>query len=185
VGEDECAPFPGSLSAGAITVTGLLEPLRFLPSEYGYTPDGELPEDEVFGDDAVIVVSAPGEEVPAFTLQATGVPPLQADVSESLQIDDGEDELIQWTAAGVGRIQLLLVFGHHGAPYLSLLVCETDDDGELVVPGDLIAQFPRPPLSVLHHPSWLARFNRDVIDTAAGPIELFVASRLEVYFQPD
>ncbi|HTE49309.1 MAG TPA: hypothetical protein VK698_00440 [Kofleriaceae bacterium] len=59
--------------------------------------------------------------------------------------------------------------GFHGAPYEALLVCETDDDGELIVPADLIARFPRQRSSSLQHPSWLARFSRDVIDTDESP----------------
>jgi hypothetical protein len=185
VADDECVPFPNVVSAGDVTLSGLLEPLRFVAGEFGYLPDHEIPGDDLFADGAAITASASGGDVPGFTLEATGVPSLEADLDlESggvLRIEDGVDEIIRWTAEETGRIQLGLVVGHHGSDYEALLVCETEDDGELVVPGDLISQFPRQMSDLESHTSWLARFSRDVVDTDAGPIELFVSTSVIIY----
>ncbi len=185
VADDECEAFPNSVSAGDVTVSGLVEPLRFVAGEFGYVPDLEIAGDDLFADGSAITASASGGEVPGFTLEATGVPSLEADLDlESgsvLRIEDGVDEIIRWTAEESGRIQLGLVIGHHGSAYEALLVCETEDDGELVVPGDLISQFPRQMSDLESHTSWLARFSRDVVDTDAGPIELFVSTSVIIY----
>jgi hypothetical protein len=185
VADDECVPFPNFVSAGDVTMSGLLEPLRFVAGEFGYLPDREPPGEDLFADGAAITASASGGDVPGFTLEATGVPSLEADLDlESggvLRIEDGVDEIIRWTAEATGRIQLGLVVGHHGSAYEALLVCETEDDGELVVPGGLITQFPRQMSDLESHTSWLARFSRDVVDTDAGPIELFVSTSVIIY----
>ena len=183
VGTDECAPYPRPLPAGNITMSGLVEPLRFVAGDYGYTADRVLGSGDVFADDAAIVATAADGEVPGFTLRATGVVPLEADFPDGVVVDDGVDEVIRWRAAQSGRIQLLLVVGHHVSFYETVLVCETDDDGELVVPGALITHFPRSVTSEsFQHPSWLTRFSRDVVDTEAGPVQLFVGSRIMLSF---
>ena len=181
VGPDRCAPYPARLSAGTITVSGLVEPLRFQPSEYGYAADPGITGAEIFSPGAVIVASAAGEAVPGFTLEAAGVTPLEMELPE-IRLEDGVDEVVRWRAAGDGRIQLVLQVGHHGRPYDARLVCETADDGELTISGDLIASFHEVPVhDELQHPSWMARFTRDVVDTEVGPIELFVASQQELH----
>jgi hypothetical protein len=184
VGDRYCAPFPLPVSAGEITVTGLHEPVRFMPGPAGYYADAETSPGQLFADDPTIVASAPGDEVPGFTLEVSGVVPLEADlelVDGTLRIQDGLDEVIRWRAEGSGRIQLGLAIGHHGHPYEGLIVCETEDDGDLVVPGELITLFPRQSDGGLgQHPSWLARFDRDVIETDAGPVELLVSSTVVI-----
>lgn len=112
---------------------------------------------------------------------APSVAPLEGE-PEEISLEEGADEVVQWQAAGEGRIQLVLQVGHHGRPMDGLLVCETADDGELVVPSDLLATFHDVPIfDELQHPSWMARFTRDVVETEAGPIELFVASRRMIF----
>jgi hypothetical protein len=186
VAEDRCEPFPRLVSAGDIEVTGLTQELRFVPGEFGYVADPELPADpgDLFEDGVAITASAPGDDVPGFSLSAAGVAPLVADLDlefdVTLVIEDGVDEVIRWEAESSGRVQLALQVGWHGAPYEAVLVCEVDDQaGELVVPGSLIARFPQRqnPTGEAHF-HWIARFDRDVVESEAGPIELFVASRV-------
>jgi hypothetical protein len=182
VGGDQCLPYPDLASAGDITLAGLVEPLTLEAADFGYTPDHTFAGLELWDDGAAITATAPGGDAPGFTLEVTGVPALEAQLDlESggvLRIEDGADETIRWTAAESGRIQLGLAVGHHGSPYEALLLCETDDDGELVVPGDLITRFPRQESDLESHTSWLARFTRDVVDTGAGPIELTASSHV-------
>lgn len=179
VADDRCEPFPRLTSAGVISTTGVAGDLRFVPVEYGYQVDPEVPPEDLFADDAAITVTAPGDVADGFALEAGGVVPLEAqldlDSDITLVIEDGVDEVFEWTPESSGEIQLALLTGHHGAPWYSLLVCETADDGELVVPGSLISQFPRDESGFEQHPSWIARYRRDLAD---GPIELWVASRV-------
>lgn len=178
-GPDLCAPYPERLSAGTITVSGLVEPLLLHPGEFGYTADPGITSADIFSPGAVIVASAAGEAAPGFTLQAAGVTPLETDLAE-VWVEEGVDTVFRWRAAGDGRVQVVLQVGHHGRPYDGRVVCETADDGELVVSAELMASFLRvPAFDELQHPSWMARFTRDVVETEAGPIELFVASQQE------
>jgi hypothetical protein len=186
VADGECAPFPAPVDAGEITVTGLLEPLRFVPGKLGYTAEPPLPADDqdLFGDTASIAATAPGADAPAFSLSASGVVPLVPDLDlefdVTLVIEDGVDEVIRWEPESSGGVQLALQVGWHGAAYEALLVCEAEDEaGELVVPGSLISRFPDrvDPTGEAHY-SWIARFSRDVAESEAGPIELLVAHRV-------
>jgi hypothetical protein len=182
IAENRCVPFPEPADHGEITVSGLLAPVRFMSLPYGYIAEPEEVPEELFADDAVVKVTAAGGDRPGFTLEAEGVPALEAEIDvegreDLLRIEDGVDEVIQWRAERTGRIQVALVIGHHGSPYEAMLVCETDDDGELVIPGSLIAQFPHEETGLGQHPSWIARFSRALVETDAGPIELFISSR--------
>ena len=104
---------------------------------------------------------------------------LDLEFDVTLVIEDGVDEVIRWTPESSGRVQLALQVGHHGAPYEALMVCEADDaDGEIVVPGSLVTRFPQRSNGLEQHSSWIARFTRDVLETEAGPVELFVANRI-------
>lgn len=181
---DQCTPWPVAISAGPIEVTGLRAPLRFLAGEYGYQPESEPPA-ELFADDAVVIASAPGGAAAGFTLEAGGVAPLEAqldlDFDVTLVIEDGVDETIAWTPEPGGAIiQLALVVGHHGAPYEAQLVCESADDGELTIPGGLIARLPDRANGLEQHSSRVARLRRDVSAGAGGPIELVVASQVVI-----
>lgn len=167
---------PEFAPAGTMTVTGLREPMSLVPGQYWYVPEPYPTGANLFDDDAVITVTAPGDVTGGFTLTASGVPFLVADVGFSVDLEDGVDEVITWTAEGSGRIQLALRIGWHLAPPEGLMLCETDDDGELTIPGDLISQLPRPSSALESHYSWIARLERDRVEGSYGPIELVVAS---------
>ncbi|MBN2357924.1 MAG: hypothetical protein JXR83_00625 [Deltaproteobacteria bacterium] len=174
----ECQPHPQFTSAGAIAVTGLVQALSFVPSTWGYEPTPQ-PGLDLFAAGALISASAPGEVAPGFSLEVTGVAPLVTQAT-SLTLIDGIDATVAWTPEHDGRIQLALLVGFHGAPYEALLLCESDDDGELTVPGALIGQLPRPQNANQPHPSSLTRFRRALAPDSSGPIELLVGSRVEV-----
>ncbi|HLU66196.1 MAG TPA: hypothetical protein VKZ63_07960 [Kofleriaceae bacterium] len=182
VADNQCVPLPQPVTAGTITVDGLTGPLQFVESGPYYQPDPAIPPEDLFADDATITATAPGGDLDGFSLEAGGVAPLEAQLDleydVTLVIEDEVDEVIRWTPESSGEIQLALLTGHHGSPYRSLLVCETADDGELTIPGSLITQFPRDDSGHEQHFSWIARFTRDLADTPAGPIELWIASRI-------
>ncbi len=183
VADDTCEPFPVPQSAGEIAVSGLAEELRFVPSEFGYRTEPDVLPEDMFEAAAAIEATAPGGDAPGFTLSAEGVAPLEPDLDldfdVTLVIEDGVDEVIRWVPESSGRVQLGLQVGWHGAAYEALLLCEADDAaGQLTVPGKLIERFPeRVNPTGEAHSSWIARFDRDVVEGPAGPIELFVASR--------
>ncbi|MGE0872432.1 MAG: hypothetical protein AB7P03_28010 [Kofleriaceae bacterium] len=176
-----CTPWPQNASAGAIEVTGLREPLTFTTGQFGYVPEPAPPLD-LFDAGAAIHIEAAGDVTPSFVADLTGVARLTGS-TQNLTLDDEEDARIEWTAAGDARIAIALVTGWHGAPYEAMLRCETDDDGELMIPRSLIADFPRQPEGGLEqHPSWMMRFDRAIVMVPAGAIEVVVGSQANLYF---
>jgi hypothetical protein len=177
---DTCAPYPAAVDVGDITVSGLHAPLVFVHGPFGYTPD-ERPGADVFADDASIDVTAPGASAPGFTAHLRGVPALVAP-SQNLTLVDGQDAEVTWTGLGAARIQLQLVVGWHGTLPEAIMVCETDDDGAFTIPGDAIAALPRQSSSLESHTSFLVRFERAVVTSPAGPIEIVVGAQSTLFF---
>jgi hypothetical protein len=181
VADDVCEPRAQWSEAGAITFTGLqVGAATFTPGEYGYTGPN-LGWEDLFADDAELHVAAAGGALPAFAADLTGVVPLDVNETQFLSIEliDGVDEVVRWTPPPAGaeaRIQLALTFGWHGAPWDAQLLCETADDGELVIPGTLIAEMPYLDVDLFQWPSWIQRFRRAEIDTPLGPIQISTAS---------
>ena len=181
VAMDQCAPYPRTISAGTITITGLRQPAELLWQQFGYLMP-TLPAD-FFADDAAIHVEAPGDAVPAFSADLGGVAPLVHAEGGLIETRDGEDETISWTAAAGGaRIQIALYLGWHGSPWTDLLVCETADDGELVIPAALIERMPYFDIGLFQWPSWIRRFRRAWVTAPVGPIEILVASEQQLGF---
>ncbi len=178
--EGTCVPWPSNRSAGVIEVTGLRGSLSFAPTATGYRTDSSI-DGDLFDPGASIHVEAPGDEVPGFSLSATGVAAFEDDL-DYISLEDGVDAVITWTPASSGRIQLALRLGWHGAPFTDMLLCETDDVGSLVVPGSLISQFPYFEGGLFQVPSSMGRFDRAVADTPDGTVELFVGSMQYVGF---
>ena len=181
---DTCVAYPMHVDAGTITVSGLSAALSFTAGEFGYQPDPELPPEDLFAAGAAITAEAAGGDADGFTLEATGVPTLEADLDLefdiNLVLEDGVDREIRWTAEDAGTIQLGLQVGWHGAVYEALMLCESADDGSLTIPGDLITELPRAANGMEQHSSWLARVSRDTVDTDGGPAELVVSSQVRI-----
>jgi hypothetical protein len=166
--------------AGTITVTGLREPMSLVSDGNWYMPDPYPSGPDLFAPGAEIAATAPGDVTGAFALTARGVAPLVASVGSAIEVEDGVDETITWTAENDGRIRLALRIGWHIRPPEGLLTCDTDDDGELVIPGELIAALPRQTGAGEPHYSWMGRVSTDVVDGEFGPIELLVGSLITI-----
>jgi hypothetical protein len=177
---DTCTPYPANASAGDITVTGLRAPLVFTTGPFGYTPE-PAPGADLFDAGAAITVSAPGDVSAGFTANLVGVPALEAPF-QNVELVDGVDMPVTWTAANAAEIQLALVVGWHGAPPEAVLVCETADDGAFSIPGSIITALPRASTGLEQHTSYLARFDREVVILPTGPIEIVVGSQVPFYF---
>jgi hypothetical protein len=176
--DNQCVAGALFTDAGDITVTGLREPVTLTPTPYGY--DSPILPADFFADDAAIHVSAAGGDIPAFAADVGGVVPLVHQIAgKYVELNDGEDETIRWTpGSGDARIQVALYLGWHGMPWTDLLICETADDGELVIPSATID-----PMSYLEGaalfqwPSWIARYRRAWVTTPVGDIEIIAASQ--------
>lgn len=176
-----CVPWSQDVDAGTITVTGLKAPLRFERGEFGYEPTPFPPQD-LFDDGDAITIAAPGAGggIPGFSVALTGVAPL-AGAPPTLALGDGRDLPVAWTpSGGDARVQLALVVGWHGAPYEAVLLCETDDDGSLVVPGAIVTALPGASNGLEQHLSSMMRFRRASVVGPHGPIEFLVGTQVVV-----
>ncbi len=176
---DQCEPFPEPRSAGTITVTGLAQALQFTPGNGGY--DRPSLTGNLFDNGDAITVTAAGDDIAAFSANLTGVAPLEM-TTTSVSFENPVDQQITWVAENSGRIQLALIVGWHLAPYEALVLCETDDDGSLTITGNLISQVPRQSSFLESHSSTVARFNRQIVETSVGAIEVIVGSQQSFYF---
>ncbi len=173
----ECAARSLPASAGDITVTGLRQRLVFRAAPEGYAPE-ELPPQELFDSGARIVVSAPGGDVAGFSAELAGVPRLQVGF-EAIRLRRGKDTRLTWTAAGVGRVAAVLTVGRSSSQFSSMLLCETDDYGDLTIPAALAARLPSAEANEIEHATMM-RLSRALITTAAGPIEIVAGQKVDV-----
>jgi hypothetical protein len=171
-----CEPYPATGPTGTLTIDGLPEAVVLEPDGTGrYPAIYDLPASLTGPGDAVHVFST-GDVTPALDLTALGVPDLQCD-EWSFQIEHGKDMELSWEPGpGGDRIQVILATGWHAAADLTTIWCETDDDGELVIPQSMVDQFDIPSCGECEG-SLISRFRRDAVDFGDGPIELFVASQ--------
>lgn len=169
-----CVDWPERATSGDITIEGLIPGTAVLDElDLGYygTPDGYT--SELFDAGDAITATSPGGDTPALDLRAVGVEAFDLTYTP---IDPGSDMTLTWTPGTRDtRVEVRLETGWHGAAALTTIWCDTDDDGELVIPGVLTTHFDIPSCGECEM-SIARRFTRDIVDFGAGPIELVVAS---------
>lgn len=184
-GDDLCQAYPTARDVGTVHVSGLalsggsraiaLEPLA---NTYQLGPGSELPF-PAFAEGDPIRVEAEGCDYAGFALEAEGVAPLELAARELVLDRDGPLQL-RWRAAGEGgssRIHVKLDISHHGGSK-GKIECETDDDGDLDLPADLVAELLD--LGVAGYPTVIVtRRTRDAARIAPGRVELTIDARIE------
>ncbi len=190
VDTDVCLPWPSFESAGAIAVTGLETALTMTPRDSINWYDSTvypLPED-LFVAGAAINATAAGATIAGFSIDATGVADLEADIAGiNLTIADGVDATVTWTSAGgADRVRLTINSPNqgHGLPYRAILECDGPDSGSLTIPRALVEAMP--PLSgqmicvSIDCPlSTMARYSRGTTTVDGRDIELVIASEIQ------
>ncbi len=201
VGENLCEPWPTFIDAGRLTITGAKQVLATDPSEYGwfgangYGWWGDAPE--LFDDLDPITASFAGGDVPAFSVTAAGVAPLVLTglVDDELDLPNGRDTFLTWEpgpSAGT-RVRVTLnanSSGGHGSPYEAYIECDTEDDGDLTIPEDLVEAFPDAyrwemcagqdcPLS------WAMRYRRGTHQMNGGTFDFRVGSSVAFFILHD
>jgi hypothetical protein len=170
----ECVDWPAMAPTGDVTITGLLPgavTLEELDLGYYGTPGGY--DGDLFGAGDPIRVTSAGGATPALDLSAVGVEDLEITVPTLVP---GEPMTLTWTpSSSPSHVQVLLDTGWHGSVSLTTIWCETADDGDLTIPGELTAWIDIPSCGECEL-SRVRRVNRDVVDFGSGPIELLVGS---------
>lgn len=137
-----CHPPLPHWSAGTIVVEGLDVGLTIAPeTRYHYylpvfTPE---PEDgEIFSADSVITASAPGDDVPEFTITGSGVANVVTTLPCPQGATAGTDLVVTWEASNGGAdLRFSMQSANHGA-HFSSIHCLSADDGEITVDAALI-----------------------------------------------
>ena len=171
-----CQRWPEHVDAGTLTVDGLAAPLHFEFSDVtGYGLMDVVP-DEPFSGGIVTLRAAGGEDLPAFEVSTTPPEPLDTRFNYNQLLGMDEDLVLTWTPSGdddLVRFSLSVI--GHGGNGRSELLCESPDDGEMILPrGNVEVNGAESSVSVE-----LTRFRRDLVRVGAGTVrlELFQSQR--------
>jgi len=140
--DGECLEATIPIDGGVITVDGLEVGLSLEPSGewvyYGYSFEPEPTDGEIFHPGATISAQAAGGTLAPFSLETLGVAALGSDLPCPLADDAGEDLAVTWTPGQPGdRVRLTLASSNHGSQFPAV-ICDVEDDGELVVAQELL-----------------------------------------------
>jgi hypothetical protein len=148
VDKNDCQRQPDTLTAGTVTVGGYINrvgvkatasPTTIYNGNYQLTLENRL-ANPPFTEGGNITITASGNElVSGFTLTAKTISKLEVS-SDSIPMDPGKDIHLTWKAAANpadSRITVVIDIAYHGAA-LAKIVCDCADDGDLVIPGDML-----------------------------------------------
>jgi len=149
VNDGVCKANPKAHSVGDVTVTGLKlsnNTAQFSVSptmtfNYAYSGSSKLlypPADE----GSAIKLNAAGGDYTAFELSASGISPLTFSSTGDIPLQLDQPLTLEWVAkgsAGASTMQVQVNVNHHGGSSANI-TCETEDDGALVIPADLLTR---------------------------------------------
>lgn len=141
--DGQCVPNPVPQNLGSVEIAGLKDgPLSMEPRapRFNYAAVGSLSY-PAFDEGTPITLSATGGGAEPFTLVAEGVAALALNEAE-VALEEGQPAMVTWNApAQPGRSRVLaeLNISLHGGDPLRIL-CDTDDDGSLVIPSGLVSE---------------------------------------------
>ena len=138
--EGACEPWPVYAPAGAWALEGLVGTLEFTLTERGEYLATDFPDD-LFDAGATVTLEAGGGATPAFRVSAVAPAPPAEDPDPGLTWTPGEPLVVAWTPQEDGarvRWEMISLMHAGNGP---MVVCESDDDGEIVVPGPVTAAY--------------------------------------------
>lgn len=149
VNDGVCKANPKAHSVGDITVSGVklsdsTTQFTVSPSttfNYSYSGSGKIlypPADE----GAAVHLKAAGGDYTAFELSAAGIAPLTFANNNDIPLQSGQALNLEWVAkgaAGTSTMEIQVNVNHHGGSSANI-TCETEDDGSLVIPAELITK---------------------------------------------
>ncbi|HZF50632.1 MAG TPA: hypothetical protein VE093_18365 [Polyangiaceae bacterium] len=184
--EDEmCQPYPSAHSVGKVTAKGLktesgATEFSMQPIANNYqTPAGLKLLYPPFAEGDNVTFEASGDHFSAFSVQSTGISPLEI-TSASIAIEKDLPIKLTWTPpgkAGTTTIHVKLDISHHGGTK-GLIECDTEDTGSLELSAAILTELVN--LGVAGFPT-ISVMRRAVGSTtiAPGRVELVVASDVE------
>jgi hypothetical protein len=177
-----CVPHAKGHSVGEVTVSGVeLQSgetqlvLKEINTNY-QAPPNTVYAFPPFAEGERVKVHAAGGDYPGFDLVAHAVAPLSL-TSDDFDIEENKAFTLTWNGAkdpGQSQVHLDLDISHHGGTR-GRIQCDTDDDGDLTISGELITALIG--LGVAGFPTVeLTRVSSGGADIAQGCVELRVSS---------
>jgi hypothetical protein len=173
-----CIPYPTNHDVGAVTVTGLVQPLEVAPVMPTFDYFDTSLMHPAFAPGAALELSAAGGDYAAFVLRGEGVAMI-APTSATLTMVHDQPLAVAWTPGdgGAARVRVELNIDQHGNTPVRL-VCEADDAGALTIPRELISQLIG--FGISGFPS--AQYYRETVDSVdlePGCVEFTVHSHVQ------
>lgn len=143
--------------------------------------------------DTDILVTATGGDLPAFSLLSRGTVRLDENLARDIEIDSTDDVLFTWTPDPVVpdqcvSLEIYSANEGHGLPVLDYIRCDSEDDGRLVIPDEILSSFPlwdeRPNILIGHDwpPAELTRYHTSLYEDTE--VQLRVESRVVFLVNP-
>ncbi len=172
-----CVAYPVSKNVGTVTVAGLSAAVSMTPSSNNYYFNKtELPA-PAFAVGTAITLTAPGAELPGFSLRGEGIAAL-ATPTTPVTVERGKDLALSWTAgaAGPARLRFLVEVARHGGSGVSIECDGIADSGGFSIPSALVT--PLLDAGIEGFPTvTMARRTASSASLAAGCVELQVLSQ--------
>ncbi len=179
-GDDVCVDSPKKVSAGVITVDGLLSEVEVKPNGITFDYSSTVLEPyPAFEPGAAVALDAPGEDTAPFSLQAWGVPPMVTEL-EAVDVASGSAVELTWGTDNAdleqSEVYISLTVNAHGAT-TGWIECVTEDDGQFEIPAALMTQLIEMGLSGFPRMT-LTRRSTDTADVSGACVELTVSSEV-------
>jgi hypothetical protein len=174
--DETCVAYPRNQGVGAITVTGLAAEIVMQPDVTKNYSNTTITE-PLFADDALIQLSAAGDELGAFTLRGVGSDDLVL-ATNDITIVPGDDLEIAYTASGRTDVTIyfrLNVDQHGNSP--GFLYCAQEDTGTLTIPAALVDGLLELGQSGVPN-AYMSRRTTDSVDIGPGCADLVVSETI-------
>lgn len=186
-GDDQCVPTPMKVSAGSVAVSGLATELTADPNgitgDYSKTLQEPFP---AFEPGAALTLSAAGDVVGAFSLDAYGVAAMTTELG-MVPVSKGSPVTLTWDASPADPSQAAVYVGFtvnaHGA-VTGWIECTAPDTGSFDIPATLVSQLIDLGLSGFPRAT-LGRRSTDTTTTSAGCVDFSVSSEVTLDLEVD
>lgn len=179
-----CKPAAAIVSAGTVTIEGAGAQVTLTAANSTY--QGAAFPLASIASAVTLAARAAGDVMSAFSMTSTGVDGAGTGLPSSgstLELIDGQDKVVTWSATGNGIVQLLLNTGWHGAPPTATLLCEVPAAaGRMVIPRAIVEAFPLVSGSGMSHTSTVLLLQRKTAVVNSGTVELLIVGYRGVIF---
>jgi len=178
---DTCVPAPRRLSAGTVTVDGLLADVVMEPNEVNKEYQDATVPHPPFAPGAAVTLSAAGAQTEPFVLDGVGVEPLLL-ASTVWTMVAGQPMAIEWTpSTGPGKIFVSLNVDLHGNSPVTMY-CTFDDTGAATIPEALVSRLIDYGVTQGFASAHAYRRTVDRVDIEQGCVDFIVDSHVKPQF---